>query len=138
MVDENLICYNLWGSMIEASGWTAGNPIPGSRDAPNNEKLKEWLIDGMSNVFLRELCLTSKGLWLSSSGYKFLYEGIKTMMREQWPDSDPACMMMGVPHWSESEVLNTLEPVWSREEGVKFEFFSYMPSVAPSDGGCFD
>lgn len=46
---------DIWTRFMEAAGWQVGQPLPGSREIPNNDKLQNLFVDGSSYVFLCHL-----------------------------------------------------------------------------------
>ncbi|KAK9602658.1 hypothetical protein V6Z96_004229 [Aspergillus fumigatus] len=43
---------DLWTTFMTAAGWKEGEPLIGSRDAPNNEKLQSFFTDGSIPLFV--------------------------------------------------------------------------------------
>lgn len=57
---------DIWTAFMDAVGWKEGEPLPGSREAPNNEKLSSLLTDGKL-CDINAKCLQLLGLiWLRS------------------------------------------------------------------------
>ena len=38
---------DIWTAFMTAVGWKEGQPLPGSRDLPNNESLRRLSVDGL-------------------------------------------------------------------------------------------
>lgn len=99
---------------MTAVGWKEGQPLPGSRDLPNNESLQRLFVDGLFSfllpfVRLRYLlqvvwCANCwyTGLHLTADGYKIVYDVIMETIRTNWPDQDPEKLPMVFPGWADA------------------------------------
>lgn len=47
---------DIWSRFMKEAGWREGQPLVGSREVPNSEKLQSFLTDGS---FMHEFLLTS-------------------------------------------------------------------------------
>jgi len=75
---------NLWETFMQyAGGWEEGNPLPGSKELPKNEKLGELLRDG---------------LHFEPKGYKILYDLVLETIRGNIPELDPENLEFVFPH----------------------------------------
>ncbi|RPB02176.1 SGNH hydrolase [Choiromyces venosus 120613-1] len=83
---------NLWEAFIQyAGGWEEGNPIPGSKELPKNEKLGELLRDG---------------LHFEPKGYQILYDLVLKTIRENIPELDPENLEFVFPRHEEADRCN--------------------------------
>ncbi|KAI9927673.1 hypothetical protein ASPWEDRAFT_176155 [Aspergillus wentii DTO 134E9] len=78
---------DLWTAFMTTVGWKEGQPLVGSRDVPNNEKLQSLLTDG---------------LHLTPDGYRVLYKLVMETIRANWSDQDPEKLPMVFPGWLEA------------------------------------
>ncbi|EAW06394.1 SGNH/GDSL hydrolase family protein [Aspergillus clavatus NRRL 1] len=83
----NIVTVDLWAAFMTAVGWKEGEPLIGSRDAPNNEKLQSLFTDG---------------LHLTGDGYRLVYEEVMKAIKANWPDQDPEVLPMVFPAWTEA------------------------------------
>ncbi|EAS35447.3 GDSL Lipase/Acylhydrolase [Coccidioides immitis RS] len=65
---------DIWSAFMKEAGWTEGEPLAGSKDAPPNKKLAELLCDG---------------LHFTSEGYKVMYAETMKVIREEYPEEAP-------------------------------------------------
>lgn len=78
---------NTWQKFMEYAGWLPGNPLVGSSELPENEKLAELLCDGENIVFMsRSFHLMSLGLHFTPKGYQILYEALLETINTQFPE----------------------------------------------------
>jgi lysophospholipase L1-like esterase len=78
---------DLWTAFMTAAGWKDGEPLIGSRDAPNNEKLQSFFTDG---------------LHFTGDGYRLMYEEVMKTIIAKWPDQAPETLEMVFPGWMEA------------------------------------
>lgn len=83
---------NLWEAFTQyAGGWEEGNPLPGSKELPKNEKLGELLRDG---------------LHFEPKGYKILYDLVLETIRGNIPELDPENLEFVFPHYENAPKSN--------------------------------
>ncbi|KAL2221598.1 GDSL Lipase/Acylhydrolase family protein [Thermoascus aurantiacus ATCC 26904] len=78
---------DIWTAFMKAAGWQEGQPLPGSKDIPNNEVLESLLSDG---------------LHFTPEGYKIMYTEVMKVIRATWPDQAPENLPMIFPRWQEA------------------------------------
>ncbi|KAJ5896892.1 uncharacterized protein N7473_006291 [Penicillium subrubescens] len=83
----NVPVADIWSSFMSTVGWKEGQPLIGSRDAPDNEKFGSLFTDG---------------LHLTADGYRIVYEEVLKTIRANWPDQDPGVLPMVFPPWGEA------------------------------------
>lgn len=106
-----VVC-DLWATMMARAGWAGEGELPGSLKTDRNPALAEMLYDGMQNNFALALisCQTSKipslippshftGLHFNPVGYKVLYDEMRKVMADTWPDSDPESVEKHFPEY---------------------------------------
>ncbi|KAF2744145.1 GDSL Lipase/Acylhydrolase family protein [Sporormia fimetaria CBS 119925] len=77
-----VIC-DLWTAMMKRAGWTGQGVLPGSLKAGKNPAFAEMMYDG---------------LHFNPAGYKVLYDEMRKVMAEFWPDSVPENMDQHFPN----------------------------------------
>ncbi|KAG0633096.1 SGNH hydrolase-type esterase domain-containing protein [Tuber brumale] len=83
---------NLWGAFVQyVGGWEEGNPLPGSKELPKNEKLGELLRDG---------------LHFEPKGYQILYDLVLGTIRENIPELAPENLELVFPHHENAPKCN--------------------------------
>ncbi|KAJ5815661.1 Esterase SGNH hydrolase-type subgroup [Penicillium riverlandense] len=75
---------DLWTAFMQTTGWQDGQPLIGSRDAPNNANLETLFTDG---------------LHLTPDGYRIVYDAVMQVIVRNWPDQDPEVLPMVFPSW---------------------------------------
>lgn len=100
----NLPVADVWTAFMKDAGWEEGQPLAGSKDIPQNDRLASLLSDGMyfpcstrSYHILRSTRLL--GLHCSGEGYKVTYHEVMRAIRTAWPAEDPEKIPMAFPHW---------------------------------------
>lgn len=100
---------DLWTACMASTGWKEGQPLPGSRDLPNDARLQRLLSDGAFPDCFTSVCpdfhdctLTDSGLHLTPDGYKIMYNAVMQTIRTKWPEQDPEKMSMVYPGWLEA------------------------------------
>ncbi|KAJ5824600.1 Esterase SGNH hydrolase-type subgroup [Penicillium robsamsonii] len=83
----NIPVVDLWTAFMKTTGWKEGEPLIGSRDAPDNEKLSSLLTDG---------------LHLTPSGNRIVYDELMKVVEANWPDQTPEALPMVFPPWGEA------------------------------------
>lgn len=78
---------DLWTAFMVPTGWKEGQPLPGSRDLPNDERLQLLFTDG---------------LHLTPDGYRVMYNVVMETILANWPDQDTEKMPMVYPGWMEA------------------------------------
>ncbi|KAL1998670.1 hypothetical protein VTN02DRAFT_5769 [Thermoascus thermophilus] len=78
---------DIWTAFMKAAGWQEGQPLPGSKEIPNNAVLEGLLSDG---------------LHFTPEGYKIMYREVMRVIRATWPDQAPENLPMTFPHWQEA------------------------------------
>jgi lysophospholipase L1-like esterase len=107
----NVPVADLWSAFMKPTGWKEGQPLVGSRDAPNNETLAGLFTDGacayssfLFFVLLVSVCLLAihTGLHLSPAGNRIVYEEIMKVIEVNWPDQTPEVLPMVFPSWTDA------------------------------------
>lgn len=103
----NVPVVELWSAFMKPTGWEEGQPLIGSRDAPNNEIFAGLFTDGacgyISFSFFVLLVLTrSTGLHLSPAGNRIVYDEIMKVIEANWPDQTPDILPMVFPSWTDA------------------------------------
>ncbi|KAJ5342258.1 Esterase SGNH hydrolase-type subgroup [Penicillium brevicompactum] len=80
----NVPVVDLWSAFMQTTSWQEGQPLIGSRDAPNNETFAGLFTDG---------------LHLSPAGSRIVYDEIMKVIRDNWPDQTPEVLPMVFPSW---------------------------------------
>lgn len=95
---------DLWTAFMKQTDWKEGQPLPGSRDLPNDKKLQQLLSDGTipQLSFFLFYMLIYLGLHFTPDGYKVLYDAVMQTIRTKWPEQDPDTMPMVYPGWMEA------------------------------------
>ncbi|KAJ5855506.1 Esterase SGNH hydrolase-type subgroup, partial [Penicillium soppii] len=83
----NVPVADLWSAFTKSAGWQAGQPLIGSRDAPNNETFAGLFTDG---------------LHLSPAGNRIVYDEIMKVIETNWRDQTPDFLPMVFPSWTEA------------------------------------
>lgn len=83
---HNVVVCDLWSAMMRRAGWPGQGVLPGSLRAERNPVLGEMMYDG---------------LHFASAGYKVLYEEMRRVMGEKWPDSLPEGMEERFPYYAD-------------------------------------
>ncbi|KFY10645.1 hypothetical protein V491_07555 [Pseudogymnoascus sp. VKM F-3775] len=78
-----VVC-DLWAAMMARAGWTGEGELPGSLKTDRNPALAEMLYDG---------------LHFNPVGYKVLYDEMRKVMADTWPDSDPESVEKHFPEY---------------------------------------
>ncbi|KAL4913293.1 SGNH hydrolase-type esterase domain-containing protein [Aspergillus aurantiobrunneus] len=78
---------DLWTAFMAAAGWKEGQPLIGSREAPNNEKFVSLFTDG---------------LHLTADGYRIVYDEVVKAIQTNWPDQAPGKLPQVFPPWMEA------------------------------------
>ncbi|KAL4785794.1 SGNH hydrolase-type esterase domain-containing protein [Aspergillus varians] len=78
---------DLWTAFMTAAGWKEGQPLIGSSETPNNEKLASLLTDG---------------LHFTPDGYRIVYDEIVKAIATNWPDQVPEKLPQIFPPWNEA------------------------------------
>ncbi|KAJ5498857.1 Esterase SGNH hydrolase-type subgroup [Penicillium expansum] len=78
----NLPVVDLWSAFMKPTGWEEGQPLIGSRDAPNNEIFSSLFTDG---------------LHLTPAGNRIIYDELLEIIQATWPDQTPAMLPMVFP-----------------------------------------
>ncbi|KAL4764856.1 SGNH/GDSL hydrolase family protein [Aspergillus foveolatus] len=78
---------DLWTAFMAAVGWKEGDPLIGSREAPNNEKFASLFTDG---------------LHLTADGYRIVYNEVVGAIKANWPDQAPGKLPYVHPPWTEA------------------------------------
>ncbi|KAL2834177.1 SGNH hydrolase-type esterase domain-containing protein [Aspergillus cavernicola] len=78
---------DLWTAFMTAAGWKEGQPLIGSREAPNNEKFASLFTDG---------------LHLTADGYRIVYDEVVKAIQTNWPDQAPGTLPQVFPGWTEA------------------------------------
>ncbi|OCL09250.1 SGNH hydrolase [Glonium stellatum] len=77
---------NLWGAFMSKTGWSIGEPVPGSLNVVQNSILVDLLHDG---------------LHFNPMGYQILYDELMKLIAKQWPDQLPDNLPYVLPRWNE-------------------------------------
>ncbi|KAF1995477.1 SGNH hydrolase, partial [Amniculicola lignicola CBS 123094] len=82
---------NLWTAFVANTGWdvdtwTVGEPLPGSKDIPQNDHLVELMYDG---------------LHFNPKAYDIMFQETMKVISETWPDQQPEKLQMVLPAWSD-------------------------------------
>ncbi|KAJ5238489.1 GDSL Lipase/Acylhydrolase family protein [Penicillium chermesinum] len=80
----NVPVVDIWSALMGSTGWQEGQPLPGSRDLPNDEKLSSLFLDG---------------LHLTPAGYRIVYDQIIQKIADTWPDQHPDQLRFVFPSW---------------------------------------
>ncbi|PGH29672.1 hypothetical protein GX50_07582 [[Emmonsia] crescens] len=80
----NVPVADVWTAFMTAAGWSAGQPLAGSRDGPVNEKLEALLSDG---------------LHFNPAGYKIMYDEVMRAIRTHYPHLAPEDVPIHFPPW---------------------------------------
>jgi lysophospholipase L1-like esterase len=100
----NVPVADLWSAFTKSAGWQAGQPLIGSRDAPNNETFAGLFTDGalifIHMMFVVLTCHT--GLHLSPAGNRIVYDEIMKVIETNWRDQTPDFLPMVFPSWTEA------------------------------------
>ncbi|KAJ5742315.1 Esterase SGNH hydrolase-type subgroup [Penicillium manginii] len=83
----NVPVVDLWSAFMKLTGWREGQPLIGSRAAPNNETFAGLFTDG---------------LHLSPAGNRIVYDEIIKVIEANWPDQTPHILPMVFPSWVEA------------------------------------
>ncbi|KKK13998.1 hypothetical protein ARAM_006906 [Aspergillus rambellii] len=78
---------DIWRAMMTAVGWKEGEPLTGSREAPNHEKFASLFTDG---------------LHLTADGYRIVYDAVIEAIDKNFPDQAPRKLSMVFPPWVEA------------------------------------
>ncbi|KAF2686304.1 SGNH hydrolase [Lentithecium fluviatile CBS 122367] len=83
---------NLWKAFMEKArfqpeGWETGDPLPGSKKVPQNDKLVELMYDG---------------LHFNPAGYDILFDEFMKVVVDRWPDQQPDNLPMVLPAWNDT------------------------------------
>ncbi|KAI9369609.1 SGNH hydrolase-type esterase domain-containing protein [Aspergillus egyptiacus] len=78
---------DLWTAFMTAAGWKEGQPLVGSREAPNAKKFESLFTDG---------------LHLTPDGYRIVYDEVVKAIQANWPDQAPGELAHVFPHWTEA------------------------------------
>lgn len=102
---------DIWSAMMKLTGWKegSGEPLPGSKEAPESEALKKLLVDGefpwLYNALLRycvfELTIEISGLHLLPAGYQIVYDEVMDVIKKVWPDQLPENLNNVLPPWEQ-------------------------------------
>ena len=83
---------DIWSAMLERAGHTDDGAIqediPGSKIAPPNPILQDFLHDG---------------LHFSQAAYKLLFEELIALIEQKWPDQIPEQLPFVLPAWDDEE-----------------------------------
>ena len=96
---------DLWSIMMAEAGWKEGESLAGSKDAPNSPELKKMLSDGRLVESLRGRLYVAdifEGLHFLPPAYKILYESLRKLIGNKWPDFMPGNTSFQLPVWSEA------------------------------------
>lgn len=84
--DENIPFVDLWHLFLEAVGWKEDQPVPGEfvthEDLTKDTKIRHLLNDG---------------LHFTGEGYKIMFDGVMTAIRETYPEFIPANIKFQYP-----------------------------------------
>ncbi|KAL4807271.1 SGNH hydrolase-type esterase domain-containing protein [Aspergillus unguis] len=83
----NVPVVDLWTAFMTAVGWKEGQPLIGSRDAPNDQKFASLFTDG---------------LHLTADGYRIVYDEVINVIKTKWPDQAPGTLPQVFPGWKEA------------------------------------
>ncbi|KAL1957194.1 hypothetical protein VTO42DRAFT_6228 [Malbranchea cinnamomea] len=75
---------DIWSAFMKAAGWKEGEPLAGSIDVPENEKLRALLSDG---------------LHFNPSGYRIMYDEVRKAIETHYPELMPERIPMNFPSW---------------------------------------
>ncbi|OJJ50564.1 hypothetical protein ASPZODRAFT_126449 [Penicilliopsis zonata CBS 506.65] len=78
---------DIWTAFMTAAGWQQGQPLTGSTELPNNDKLASLLTDG---------------LHFTPAGYQIVYDEVMKTIRAHWPEQTPESLPMIYPGWTEA------------------------------------
>ncbi|KAL4958511.1 SGNH hydrolase-type esterase domain-containing protein [Aspergillus filifer] len=78
---------DLWTAFMNAVGWKEGEPLIGSREAPNDERFAKLFTDG---------------LHLTADGYRIVYDEVIKAIQTHWPDQAPGKLPQVFPPWMEA------------------------------------
>ncbi|KAL3488567.1 SGNH hydrolase-type esterase domain-containing protein [Aspergillus germanicus] len=83
----NVPVVDLWSAFMAKAGWKEGEPLIGSREAPNHE--------GFAGLF-------TDGLHLTADGYRVVYDEVIKAIQTTWPDEAPGKLPQVFPAWMEA------------------------------------
>ena len=89
--------------MEYAGGWSEGEPLPGSKEIPENERLTGLFRDGLH--FSPKGCvvpgLLKACMWLTASRYEIMYEQVMSVILKSFPELDPTSdeLKYVYPYW---------------------------------------
>ncbi|KAF2126188.1 SGNH hydrolase [Dothidotthia symphoricarpi CBS 119687] len=90
---------DLWKAFMEEAkfdfnNWKAGDPVLGSLDIAQNDRLLELMYDG---------------LHFQPAGYDILYREMMQLIAERWPDQMPEKLPSVLPGWSDEVAWKALD-----------------------------
>ncbi|KAI5283256.1 hypothetical protein KEM52_003449, partial [Ascosphaera acerosa] len=79
---------DVWGAFMRYAGWQGqeGGPFEGSRELPENPRLRELLSDG---------------LHLTPVGYRVVYDEVKRVIAQVYPEETPEKLQPKFASWTE-------------------------------------
>ncbi|KAJ5903350.1 GDSL Lipase/Acylhydrolase family protein, partial [Penicillium tannophilum] len=83
----NIPVVDTWSAFMASIGWKEGQPLLGSRDAPNSEAFGSLFTDG---------------LHLTPAGYRIVSTELMNTIRANWPEQVPEVLPMVYPPWPEA------------------------------------
>jgi isoamyl acetate esterase len=87
---------DIWTYLMEKSGWQPGSPLNGSLTVPRSWAFSQFFVDGESLSVSRKNLIAADGavphlpgLHFSPTAYRFLYDGVMSVIQSKWPDQIP-------------------------------------------------
>ncbi|KAJ5933691.1 GDSL Lipase/Acylhydrolase family protein [Penicillium verhagenii] len=78
---------DIWSAFTSSVGWKEGQPLIGSREAPNSKAFGDLFTDG---------------LHLTPAGYRIVNSELLNTLKANWPGQGPEALPMVYPPWPEA------------------------------------
>jgi len=86
---------DLWTAFMKHAEWDGKTPLPGSRQAAKNQKLRE---------------LVSDGFHYTAHGYKIMHKELMRVLRTSYPEFHSDKMQKLFPEWSDKTAWANFRP----------------------------